>query len=706
MICPMRRVFFAFFFLAFSFHAFSERVISPVPGDFANRQALVLDLSDGAEAFYSYSGLNPLVSGFAYDGPVLIDAAGEVTVHVVVVSGDSSEEHEIVYTVSEPENPFADGSAEKAFVDRIAGEGILFCDGGNMISIPGGLDVTVGDGEGPVMRGAVLSVSADNRLARYVPCSVTDGDIRWRFIVFVSGGEAGTFARSEVPFEISGWSEFRFTGKNLIWRIDDGMWSASRESVELDRSRTHVVYWQDVAYEQGNPIQSFVLPQRPSIQKDSYDKAVVFTVSGDPRYRLSVSSSGAEGEAPVSSGLYASLTFDAFDGDCVSAEAVFDVYCDGVYQGELSSSYVIDRRPPLPPRFIASEAGAYARRDVSLTVAAEEDAEIYLSVYGPFELDAASYLDQDLGLERINPDEKDYFLYKSQPVELRSGLERTVCYKAFAYARDSSGNVSDVSVYQVVIDEYNYFLDGSAAGLFADGSRLHPYNSFEQALRVINEGKFAHFFVSGEIPVPKGVSIISSNCSFTGTSGARFVLSPSSVIIVRNASLEMQNCVVQKDAGDGQAADTRLFVFEAAAASFEDCEISGDFGSSGTALSSEASMISLKNSGLTSQARAYACAFSGLNSRAVFEGCHFASISGTAVNFSLKGGSFELRRSGCKVISHLGRILEATGTNLRLVSNTYTGDFDGPAKGVSAVWRDEKSMILEDKDNISEGFGK
>ena len=142
---------------------------------------------------------------------------------------------------------------------------------------------------------------------------------------------------------------------------------------------------------------------------------------------------------------------------------------------------------------------------------------------------------------------------------------------------------------------------------------------------------------------------------------------------------------------------------EKAAASFEDCEIIADFDSSGTALSSDSSIISFKNSGLTVRGAAYACALSGLNSKISMSASHVSSIADTAVNFSVKGGTFDLRSSVCKVISHLGRIVEASASNIRLSGNKFEGDFD-QEKRLPAVWRDEKSMLLEDKNNTVEGF--
>ncbi|MBQ9908664.1 MAG: hypothetical protein IJM48_02580 [Treponema sp.] len=560
-------------FSMFSFFAFSERVISPAEGTFANRQSLILDLSDGAEAFYSYTSNNPLNSGFAYDGPVLIDMAGQVSLYIAVVKEGEKEFYQINYKVSES-NPFANGTFEKKFIDRVSTENILPCTSENIINVPKSLQFSIGDGSKPRLSGITLSVSADNKLSRYIPCTVTDGNQNWRFIIFLSPGKSGSFFPVSYPFEISDWETFTFTGKNLIWCIDEGFWSASKEPVKIDRSKKHVVYWQDVAYKAGNPVQSFELPPKPSILTEDFDKAVAFTINGDLRYKMSVLSSGASGESHGDKSLYSSLTFDTFEGDYVKASAVFAVYCDGLYQGNLSVPYEIDRQPPLPPKFLPSEPGFYARHDVSLRVSSDEEAKVYLNILGPFSVNSASYLDNNSEFDYIKPGE--FFLYKSQPLELRAGVEKAVCYKAFAYSEDKAGNVSSLSSYQVIIDEYNYFLDADAPDFAADGSRLHPFNSFEQVLKVINQGKFVHFFVSGSVILPKGMSVISSNCSFTGMADARFVLEPSSYILVKDSSLEVQNCVLQKEIGDSKKSDQRLLVLERAAASFEDCEILGN----------------------------------------------------------------------------------------------------------------------------------
>ena len=683
--------------------AFSSRLISPVQGRFANKQCLVLRLEEGEEAFYSYTSTNPLAQGFAYDGPVLIDMAGEVSLSIAVLKGNQKEEIKINYSVSERGNPFATGTAEKDFIDRINLEGILPCAGDSVINIPKSLSYFIGDGEKPVMQGQSLSVSADNKLSRYIPCTVTDGNYSWRFIIFLSSAvESTSFAKNTIPFEIYDWENLTFTGKNLIWCLDDGIWSASTDSIVIDRSKEHVLYWQDVAYKAGNPVEKFVIPPKPLLRQENFNKALAFSIDGDLRYRMSVVTSGTGDEAFQDSSLYPSVTFDTFEGDVVRAKAIFAFFCDGVYQGEIASSYIIDRQPPLPPKFIASEPGEYARHDVSLSVESESGAKIYLSLLGPFTVNSNSYLDNNSEFDYIKPGE--FFLYKSQPLELRAGLERTVCYRAFAYAEDSSGNVSKLSNYKVIIDEYNYFIDAQAADFAADGSRLHPFNSFDQVLKIINQGKFVHFFVSGSIRLPKGLSLITSNCSFTGMKDAQLILPASSYILLRGASFEVQNCLIQKNIEEGCPSDQRLLVLEKSAAIFDECELLASFDSSGTLISADSSIVSFNNSGLTAQATAYACDISSTKSKIFFTKSHASSIADTAVNFSVKASSFDLKSSDCRVISHLGRIVEASESNLRLNGNKYTGDFDREQRNVEPVWKDEKSLFLEDKNNLASGF--
>ncbi|MCH5289214.1 MAG: chitobiase/beta-hexosaminidase C-terminal domain-containing protein [Treponema sp.] len=682
--------------------AFAQQIISPVAGTWANRQPLVLDTSDGTEYFYSYSGTDPLTSGFAYDGPVLIDATGDIQVRVLAVKGDRQEELTISYRVAEQTT--TDGTARR-FVDSVHRNPLILYRYGSAVQIPESLRYALGDDGRSFAAGTTLSLSPANRLSRYLPCTITDGERQWRFVIFVSGGEAGVLAKQNVPFEINGWNEFVWKGERLIYAIDDGLWSADRVPQYLDRSKSHTIRWQSVAYEKGNPVQTFVLPPMPTldVRANAKDKGpVTFTIRGDTRYRMELVSSGTSGGVADNVGLFTSATFDTFAGDAIDGTALFAVYCDGVYQGNLSADYAIDNKPPAKPEFLASADGLYARTTVDVRIVAEAGSEVFYAVSDPVPVDGLTSGDA-AALDAIGVG--SYHVYGNMPVQLPSGDERAQFYKVRAYATDRAGNTSEVAEYRVIIDEFNYYLDASASPVGADGSRAHPFTSFAQAAEVINRGRFARFYVSGIVELPATGIEITSNCAFVSLKNARFVLPPAGSIVLRTASLSAQGCVFEKSydprALGGNGA---FFTLENAAVSFDACEIVGVFGASGTLFNASSSVLDFTDTGLTVQGDMYACGVSSTDSKVTGRSSRFAAVAQTAVNFSVQGGLFELRESECKVVSHLGRIAELTGTNARITDTSYLGEFDNKVSAILPIWQDEKTLMLENRDNTAAGF--
>ena len=77
---------FTVLFLIVSFYSFAEKnhIISPVSGTWSNYQTILLDVPEGASAFYSFTGDNPLYSGFAYEKPVLLELEGNINLKVAI----------------------------------------------------------------------------------------------------------------------------------------------------------------------------------------------------------------------------------------------------------------------------------------------------------------------------------------------------------------------------------------------------------------------------------------------------------------------------------------------------------------------------------------------------------------------------------------------------------------------------------------------
>ena len=145
---------------------------------------------------------------------------------------------------------------------------------------------------------------------------------------------------------------------------------------------------------------------------------------------------------------------------------------------------------------------------------------------------------------------------------LDSDSKSAVFYKVKAYAVDSSQNKSNTSEYTVVIDEYNYYIDGNSSVANGDGSRNRPFNSFAQVIDIINNGRFSHFFVKGEIMLPEESVVISSNCEFSVIDNARFIIPANSALVLRSASFSASNLIFEKVKSDSNIENNNFFVFK------------------------------------------------------------------------------------------------------------------------------------------------
>ena len=93
-----RFIFFCFLLCSLSLFLFAENsfVLSPVEGNWSNYQSIIIDVPEGATAFYSFTGDNPLYSGFAYESPVLLELEGDINLKVVILDKDDSVKEETV----------------------------------------------------------------------------------------------------------------------------------------------------------------------------------------------------------------------------------------------------------------------------------------------------------------------------------------------------------------------------------------------------------------------------------------------------------------------------------------------------------------------------------------------------------------------------------------------------------------------------------
>jgi hypothetical protein len=672
------------------------KIINPEPGTWANRQVLVLSVPDGEEAFYSLSGSDPLSTGFAYDGPVLLDVAGPVELRVISMKGnDVKTDTTVVYTVtvSSPGN-----SDAASFVNSVTAQGIVDYTAGASVSIPSSMEYSMGGQPESYLQGSPVSYAANCILSRCIPCTVTDGSAKWRFIIRTFPSKSGTYTQRSVPFKIDDWSTITFTNNKLIYKIDDSFWSPMKVPVKLDRSVKHTVFWQSVAVQAGNPVEYFELPPEPELFcSESKTGAVTAVLRGDADYRIGIKSD----DTTV---LFEVAGIDTFSGDETEGTLAAGIYYDSVYQGTLPIRYDIDRRAPPAPVITSSAASLYSRKTVKLQIDGEPGAELYIAVSSPVPV-TEGMLRSDSGTAFDAAAADNFVFSPSGRVSLEPDLESAVYYKVCAYSIDEKGSKGATASYGVIIDQYNYYLDASADSSMADGSYMHPFTVFDQCIDALKYTRYAHITINGTVNMPSGQSVLSSNCVLDGRNDARLVFGPDSSFVVRSASLTISNCVLERSDGTGSGdSNVPLLKLEHSVLSMDGCETTVTFDKNGTAITADTSVITITGSGITTKATVYSSCISSVGTKVKISNARISTVAATAVNFSSQDGDFELRSSTCKIVGTYGRAAELFGTHSRITGNTFSAELGAGRKVGNAVYTDAKNVSVEYSDNILNGF--
>lgn len=704
----MRRRTLCFISLFFSAAAalFADvKILNPEPGTWANRQVLVLDVPDDEDAFYSLNGSDPVSSGFAYDGPVLLDVEGPVELRVITTKEDKvASDTTVVYTVS-PASPSDSGAA--SFINSVTAQGIVDYTAGASFSIPPSLSYSLGQQPESYLNGVTISYAANCILTRDVPCTVTDGTAKWRFIIRAFPSQTGTFTRRDVPFKVSDWSTITFTDNKLIYKIDDSYWAPVKDPVRLDRSVRHIISWQSVAVAAGNPVESFELPPKPVLYTSiSGTGAVTAVLRGEDDYRFGIDTNNTVV-------LFEIAGIDTFPGDETKGVLNAGIYYNSVYQGTIPVSYDVDKRAPCAPVITSSASSFYSRKNVNVKIGAEAGSTLYVAVSDP--VPVTDDMPADVSRSDFDSVTADNFaVSKSGSVGLESTSESAVYYKVCAFAVDGKGNKSSVSVYDVVIDQYNYYLDASggdsdgssADGSSADGSRAHPFTSFGQFAGVLKTSRYVHITVNGSVRMPPGETVFASNCAIEGKNDARLIFGAGSSVVVRSASLSVSNCVIERSGTADMQNDTDVsFIkLEHSVLALNGCEVTASFGSNGTVITADTSVVTVSDSGITSKAAVYSSCISSVATKVKIKDARISSVAATAVNFSAQGGDFELRSSSCSITGTYGRSVELFGTHSRITDNTFNATLSSGGRTGNAVYADAKNVAVEYGRNILQGF--
>lgn len=682
----------------------SLQVLSPVEGVWANKQALILDVPEGVEVYYSFTGSDPLDFGFAYDGPVVLNATGSVPLRLAAVYQDGSvQQIKISFTVNQPESawqlPFDEN---RPFFNYSPGD---------VIPIPENFYYCLGDKKIPDLVGRPLYLEGAYFPARYLPCTVTDGVFSWRFVISTETPRETAFdsgldnfyisPEEEPPFIVSDWNYLTFTKKNLIYTVDDNFWELADGSIYIDRDVPHTISWQSVAYEVGNPIYSITLPAKPTLEL-SYDGNQAAILEAPESYKIAIQ---GEQMNPVDT-----LKIDAFFGEEYRGDFLVDLYFENLYQGTTNFSVNIDKMPPAKPEILSSSNLFYNRDKVTVDFSVVPDSHILYNVSilaskpdGFNEMEVDLHDEKKLSLS-------DFVTYHGEPIQLSQEKTSATLYHLVAYSTDEYGNISAPSDYKVIIDPYNFYISTkNVASLEADGSLVRPFSSFTQALEVVKERDFTRLHLDGMCNIDSDI-VITSKCEINGegnSSGLK-LKEGNSIIVKNGGQVSINNCILQLEETSLESLQSSsFFKINSATLNFSGCEIVASFNRSGSIFSADSSTIVLDDCGATIHAKQYASLISGIKTNATVTKGRYTVTATTAVAFSLSGGLFSLMDSECRIFSTLGRVAELSGVAATIENNTFFAELNGDSSAiarVAPVWYDGHSKLKSYNNNEISGF--
>ena len=696
--------------LFFSTSVFAQlKVISPIEGTFANRQMLVLETDGTGDCYYSLNGSDPETFGFAYDGPVLIDLDGPVEIRISK-TGKFKEETVVKYTVL-PDNALT--TQYGTFISSFFDTGILNYTAGSVLSVPEQLKFSFGLPPDSFLKGRNLSISQSSVLTRYIPCTLLDetSGKKWRFIIKTFPQTAGVYSRRDVPFVITDWDLITFTNDNYIYKIDSEYWGLPKNSIKLDRTVSHMIRWQNLEYDAGNPIDFFVLPPMPEInQTTGADGSLLFTLEGDPSYSMSVLSAGDGLSETTSTAqyqeLFTQLGVDTFYGDHIAGTLEIGFYTNSVYQGKVQIPYTINKRPPSTPLISTSSPTFYSREPVALTIQGESMSELYYAVSEPYTIQSASetYSDNSDIFASIKADNFVKADSSALSMVLNPEGSGAVYFKVAAYSKNEK-NISAVATYSVIIDQYNYYYNSFADASVADGTALRPYASFEQCLEAINKGRYACLRVKGPLKVPTGVHYILSNCVFENEDDASLEFEQGASLVVKNSNLTLENFTVCPASNAKNIYKIEgivpYFKLEDSVLDINKCQIAALFDANGLFAEAVRSSVNVNGTIASVSSSVYASFISGIKTNVTIKNSSINAAAPTSVVVSLNQGDVNFTNNSFKISGEKGRVAEFFAVNGSLVSNNYKASLRN-SSNAAPVYADKKSNIKQSNEDSYE----
>ena len=673
------------------------KIISPVEGTWANPQSLIVDTEPGTEVFYSLNGEDPLVSGFAYDGPVLLDGSGDFSLTVVSVSKEgNSQPKTIHYTVeNKPLLSYVKTSVDSPVI-------AMYKD--SVIDIPKDNFWFVGDSTSVIpeekyfQNGGKVGLYSNCDVVNYIPLIVKKDNDYYRYVLKTGYSDSLRYS-SPVPsvtgIEFYSWNYIRLLeGEKAVYSIDDGPWIETNTLISIDRTKNHTIKWQKA--DKSDYIKVFYIPAKPKLlgipEKGFTNQNVKLKLDSND-YQLGYNS-------PDGNLLFTKeLNIDTVTGDCASISMDFDIYFQGIKQGSINPVFIIDRRNPLVPEIDSSTETNFSRENIEIQFVSND--EVFYSLSEPI-LSEEGFDSFDILTFEVCPEKTMFKKAENNHITLPAKNDSAIFYTVYAYSKDISGNCSDIISYSAIIDSKNYYVDSSADKAVSHlGTKFDPFPTIEEAVKN-TKGNNISFYLKGNFTISKPISIF-ADCKIIGEGDARLNFTSNAQLTIENANVSVNNCIFVKQVPQtGDVIQKNLLRVYDSVLSTQNCEFVCYFDYSGNCISAKQSTISFENSGLSIYASAYASAINAEDSFVKLQGLRINSSAKTAVGISAANNSCIIDNSEINVIGSYTRACEFLSVVWDVQNTTFSSQ--NAINPQSAIWMDAFSTKNVDFKNKVQGF--
>ena len=695
------------------------KIISPVEGNWLNPQPIILEKQPDTEVYYSLTGTDPLKSGFAYDGPVALSGYGNFNLTIVTVHKDGKyTSQSVTWNVS--------GRGRPNYIPIADGESYVNFTETTKISIPDTVYWAAGETSSSLpetaemQRGGVISMDGGCSVDRFLPLYLKTSAGYFRYILKINSNTDYLLAKpiaEKDGIEFASWNYIRFlNGRNVIYSLDGGPWIQTKEPVLIDRTEPHTVAWKHLTavypYETETTIPTepeiFYIPAKPEftgLPEDGLTNSSVIAMPDNSDYILEYTLQ--DGRSVYLRSFYA----DTITGDICNFNPEFTVYYRGIKQGKLSFSVSIDKRPPAMPEIVAAESSGFARTHIALNFRSSN--KIFYAVSDPIRSsDGFNMADVKNGLYTNEmPDEFIPLESNDEIVILPSLDDSAALYTVYAYSQDIAGNCSGISEFTTVIDSVNYYIVSNAvrtkdAGKYDDsfpeGSMNNPLSSIDEALDMGQRYGNPKLFIEGVFKdIPE--LLFYKDSVLTGTGETRLILDSEADIVVRDCSLYVKGCSIEKNVPySGSVFQKNLVRISGGSFSAENSEFFCSFDGSGTGITIDNGSLSLVSCGLTMKASSYSALVSSAISVMTLKNVRGVSTAKTAVGISAAGGTVIMDNAQLTVNGSFGRGAEFTNLSWSMVDCSFVSK--NAISATTAVWTDSKSIKIEETDNSYSGF--